>query len=288
MIDPPQTDLPERGRILMCAPEFYDVRYEINPWMSIKRPANRRNALAQWEFLYQSLLEGGAQIELVEPVDGVPDLVFTANAGLVIGNKAVQSNFRYPERQPEEPVFRAWFERAGYEVVTIPDRLAFEGEGDAFVVGNTVIAGYRFRSDIRTHQFLGEIAGMEAVSVELTDPRFYHLDTCFCPLNGGMAFYFPGAFDDYGIRAMQSVIALMLPIPEEEALRFACNAVVLDHDVYLQKDCPMTQELLSEHGFTTHEVDLTEFLKAGGSAKCLTLFLERPRSYWADEGQASL
>jgi arginine dihydrolase len=270
----------------MCPPEFYDVRYEINPWMSIKRPANHRNALAQWQQLHDSLRAAGAAIELVDPVDGVPDLVFTANAGLILGDRAVLSNFRYPERQPEEPLFRRWFEGAGYEVETIPDRLAFEGEGDAFIVGQTILAGYRFRSDIRTHEVLGEIAGLGAVSLELTDPRFYHLDTCFCPLDSSTALFYPGAFDEYGRRAMASVIETLLPVPEDDALRFACNAVVLGKDVYLQKDCAATRRLLEDHGFVPHDVDLTEFLKAGGSAKCLTLFLRRPAGFSRTRGGA--
>ena len=265
-----------RGRILMCAPDFYDVRYEINPWMSLKRPANHGEAALQWANLYEALRSAGAQIELLEPVDGVPDLVFTANAGLVLGRRVVLANFRYPERQPEEPVFRAWFESAGYEVVTIPDRMAFEGEGDAFTVGESLIAGYRFRSDIRAHEVLGQLAGRGVISVELTDARFYHLDTCFCPLDATTALYYPGAFDDYGIKAMRSVVDNLIAVPEEDALRFACNAVVLGKDVYLQRECPTTDALLSDHGFQPHTVDLTEFLKAGGSAKCLTLFLERP------------
>ncbi|HET9200052.1 MAG TPA: arginine deiminase-related protein [Dehalococcoidia bacterium] len=264
----------------MCPPEFYDVRYEINPWMSLKRPANHGQALGQWQHLYDSLSAGGARIELLGPVDGVPDLVFTANAGLVLGKKVVRANFRYPERQPEEPVFKAWFEAAGYEVVTIPDRMAFEGEGDAFLVGNSIIAGYRFRSDIRAHEVLGELAGSGVVSVELTDARFYHLDTCFCPLNATTALYYPGAFDEYGLKAMRSVVENMLPVPEADALRFACNAVVLGKDVYLQRDCPDTEDVLRESGFVPHTVDLTEFLKAGGSAKCLTLFLERPAEFF--------
>jgi arginine dihydrolase len=260
----------------MCPPEFYDVRYEINPWMSLKRPANHGQALAQWTHLYQSLEAGGVQVDLLPPVDGVPDLVFTANAGLVLGRRVVLANFRYPERQPEEPVYQAWFEKAGYEVARIPDRLAFEGEGDAFQVGDSIIAGYRFRSDIRAHEVLGELAGTGVISVELTDARFYHLDTCFCPLDSRTALYYPGAFDQYGTKAMASVVDTMLAIPEEDALRFACNAVVLGRDVYLQRHCLETQKVLRENGFEPHEVDLTEFLKAGGSAKCLTLFLERP------------
>ncbi|MPZ23053.1 MAG: amidinotransferase [Dehalococcoidia bacterium] len=260
----------------MCEPDHYEVRYEINPWMSIKRPADRRRAQSQWSALREALQAAGAQIELVEPVAGLPDLVFTANAGMVLGSRVVMSNFRYPERQPEEAVFRRWFEAAGYLVEVLPDRLAFEGEGDAFLVGDTLFAAYRFRSDVQGHHLLAEIAGTEAVSLELTDPRFYHLDTCFCPLDGDTALYYPGAFDDHGRRAMANEIATLIAVPEAEALRFACNAVVLGDAVFLQQGCPETSRLLSDRGFQPHAVDLSEFLKAGGSAKCLALFLERP------------
>jgi len=165
------------ARLLMCRPTYYNIEYEINPWMSRARGAVAPVAQAQWENLYRTLTERvGAQIELVEPVPGLPDLVFTANAGLVKGTKVILSRFRFPVRSPEEPVFAAWFKAHGFEVLELPEGLFFEGAGDALRCGEHLFAGYHFRSEIRSHAAIAEMLGERVLSLQLVDPRYYHLD----------------------------------------------------------------------------------------------------------------
>src|SRR5690606_10919742 len=94
----------------------YGIEYEINAWMSRERPANAAVAREQWAQLKQVLEEAGARTEIVEPVAGLPDMVFTANAGLVHGNRMILAHFRHVERQGEEKHFRRWFEQAGFQV----------------------------------------------------------------------------------------------------------------------------------------------------------------------------
>ncbi|MBI3812705.1 MAG: amidinotransferase [Nitrospirae bacterium] len=258
----------------MCPPDYYRIEYEINPWMDRRRrPADTSLAVKQWQALYARLTTLGATVKLLTPVPGLPDLVFTANAGLVAGEKFIRSNFRFPQRQREIPVFETWFKERGCRILPLPAAACFEGEGDALPVGKTLFAGYRMRSDIQSHQTIGEILGCEVLSLELADPRFYHLDTCFCPLDGRTALYFPEAFDEYGRKVVAASVSELIPVAAEDALRFGCNAIMVGKDVVLQAGCEGLNRDLRRRGFTVHELDLSEFHKAGGSAKCLVLRL---------------
>jgi N-dimethylarginine dimethylaminohydrolase len=212
------------------------------------------------------------------PVPGLPDMVFTANAGVVVGRQAVPSRFRHPERQREQTYFERWFTEHGYRLTLLEHGLYFEGAGDLLGVSDLWLGGYRQRSDVRAYTQLSDVFGREIIPVELVDGRFYHLDTCFCPLSRGEVIYYPAAFDQYA----QAVIAerldppRRLAVPEPEALRFACNAVCVGDRVVLPAGCPETMRLLRAHRYQPLPVPLDEFMKAGGSAKCLTLALDSP------------
>ncbi len=260
-------------KLLLCPPDFYGIEYEINPWMSRRQSADPAEARRQWQQLRDTLQQLNGGTEVIAPQPKLPDMVFTANAGLVVGNRFIRSNFRHPERQGEAAHFEAWFREHGYEIVRLPEGLFFEGEGDALFCGDLLFCGYRFRSDIRSHQQIGELLGCLVVSVELVNPRFYHLDTCFCPLPDGTAVWSPDAFDDYGQRAIRQHIADSIEVSNEEAHRFACNAIVLDKEVILPEGCPELTEALGCRGYRVRALPMTEYLKAGGACKCLTLFL---------------
>lgn len=260
-------------RLLLCPPDYYGIEYEINPWMDRRQNADPERARTQWQGLYERLGALGCEIELLSPQPRLPDMVFTANAGLAVGRRFIPSNFRHPERQGEEPLFRAWFEQRGYEVLRLPEGLFFEGEGDALCCGEVLYCGYRFRSDIRSHQRIAELLQSLVVSVELVDDRFYHLDTCFCPLPDGGALWYPPAFDEYGQKALLRHIKSLVEVAPEEAAKFACNAVVSGKDIVLPEGCPRLCDTLNRRGYNTHPLPMSEFLKAGGACKCLTLWL---------------
>jgi lysine-ketoglutarate reductase/saccharopine dehydrogenase-like protein (TIGR00300 family) len=270
----------DKVRILMCAPHHYDVDYVINPWMegNIHR-SSRDIAEAQWDKLYQ-VLQSYAMIDLVEPQKGWPDMVFTANAGLILGDTVVLSRFFHPERQGEEPYFQAWFESQGYKVHTFPKNLPFEGAGDALIdrAGQWLWAGYGFRSQLDSHPYLAEWLDVEVLSLRLVDRRFYHLDTCFCPLTDGYLLYYPAAFDTYSNRLIELRVPAekRIAIEEADAVNFACNTVNIDRVVVMNKVSDGLNQVLKERGFTVVETPLTEFLKAGGAAKCLTLRVTEP------------
>ena len=265
--------------LLLCPPEHYGIEYEINPWMDRARKADPALAGTQWQGLHDALRSLGCQIELIAPQPRLPDMVFTANAGLLAGKTFIRSNFRFKERRGEEAHFEKWFAGRDYKIARLPEGLFFEGEGDALFSGDVLFCGYRFRSDIRSHQLIGEILKCLVISVELVEDRFYHLDTCFCPLPDGGAIWFPGAFDEYGRRAIRHHIPSLIDVAPEEAARFACNAVVLGKDIVLPDASPKLCAALTERGYHPHPLPMTEFLKAGGACKCLVLFLPQAGSF---------
>lgn len=267
-------------RFLMCAPDHYDVDYVINPWMEGNvHKSSRDRAVEQWHQLFHVIKEH-AIVDLVQPQPGVPDMVFTANAGLVLGNEVVLSRFYHKERQGEEPFFKQWFADQGYRVHELPKDLPFEGAGDALLdrEGRWLWAGYGFRSELDSHPMIAKWLDIEVLSLRLMDERFYHLDTCFCPLSNGYLLYYPGAFDSYSNRLIEMRVPTekRIAIGEEDAVNFACNAVNVDHIVIMNKASDELKQRLSAVGFQVIETPLTEFLKAGGAAKCLTLRVTEP------------
>ncbi|WP_339727493.1 arginine deiminase-related protein [uncultured Gimesia sp.] len=260
--------------ILMCPPDFYGIEYEINPWMSRSQQSDPKFARAQWEVLHQLLLTLNARVELMTPVKGLPDLVFTANAGLVWKNKVFLPLFRHEARQGETPVDREWFQSAGFETIEMPEDHFFEGAGDALFCGDTLFAGYLIRSDVKAMQWVAGEMNCRVIPLQLVDESYYHLDTCFCPLSATEAIYYPPAFDSYAQQALKEHIPHLIPVVDQEAKRFACNAVVIGKSVALNTGCPQLEKDLKERGYEAHSTPLDEFIKAGGSAKCLTLRLD--------------
>lgn len=274
----------------MCAPRLYDVDYVINPWMKGNvHAASREVAAAQWQVLY-SAVSCLADVSLVEPREGSPDMVFTANAGLIytrqdhnanhpnrIHDEVAISSFQHPERQGEETHFRQWFVENGYKILDVPRETPFEGEGDALFAedGSRLWAGYGPRTSLASHQTLRDAWKINVVSLELIDPRFYHLDTCFAPLEGGYAMYYPGAFSQEGLGAIESFYPpeKRIVVQESDAVRFACNAVNIGRTIILNKVGSGLAATLETAGFELEQIELGEFLRAGGAAKCLVMRL---------------
>lgn len=265
---------------LMCPPKLYDVNYVINPWMAGNVHASSRvRAAEQWQRLYEAVCTI-ADVQLVEPQPGSPDMVFTANAGLERNGTVAISSFFHPERQGEEPHFRRWFAEAGYTVMDTPRATPFEGEGDALFStdGTRLWVGYGPRTVASSHQALRRVWDVEVTSLHLIDPRFYHLDTCFAPLEGGYVMYFPEAFDRASLDKIEAFYPLekRIIVAEADAVCFACNAINVDRTIILNNISSNLRQQLESRGFNIIEVTLTEFLKAGGAAKCLVMKLSSP------------
>ncbi|MGA2050391.1 MAG: arginine deiminase-related protein [Terracidiphilus sp.] len=258
-------------------PKLYEVSYVINPWMRGNLGnSSQRRAMEQWETLYDALLPL-ANIHLIEQVAGSPDMVFTANAGLARGGIVAISSFYHPERQEEEQHFRRWFVEAGYSIVDLPRETPFEGEGDALFSSDMsrLWVGYGTRTLQTSHLILRSLWDAEVVGLHLIDPRFYHLDTCFAPLDDGLVLYFPPAFDAVSLARIEGFYSQehRIAVGEADAVRFACNAVNIGRTIVLNRIGAKLERTLRDRGFDVVQLDLDEFLKAGGAAKCLVMKL---------------
>jgi N-dimethylarginine dimethylaminohydrolase len=267
----------ESATFLMCPPHFYDVDYVINPWMAGNVHASSHALAAeQWQNLYDTVSRS-AKVHLIDPEPGSPDMVFTANAGLEHNGTVVLSSFFHVERQGEEAYFRCWFSRAGYTVIEIPRATSFEGEGDALFSadGSCLWVAHGTRTLLSSHPFLKKIWDVEVSSLRLIDPRFYHLDTCFAPLPEDYILYFAPAFDQASIARIEAFYPpeKRILVTEADALCFACNAISIGKTVILNRISSQLETQLKAKGFHPVQVDLREFLKAGGAAKCLVMKL---------------
>jgi N-dimethylarginine dimethylaminohydrolase len=266
-------------RFLMCPPRHFGVLYEINPWMHEAVKVSEDIAQAQWQQLGDTLRAAGAEVVVMEPHPEVPDLVFTANAGLVNGGQFVPSNFRHPERQPETPVNKAWFAAAGWLVDDLPAELRHEGAGDALPVtderGHTVLlSAYSFRSDATAATALSGLLGCPVRPIQLVDPRLYHIDLTFCPLDARRAIVAPSGWDSYGRKVVESLVPEPLVLDADEALSFCANSVVVGTTVVMASVPLRVGHQLESWGFDVTECRVDEFLKAGGGCRCLTLALD--------------
>jgi N-dimethylarginine dimethylaminohydrolase len=261
---------------LMCPPDYFGIFYEINPWMHQEVRSDPELAHEQWHNLLANLEKAGASVKAIEPVKSLPDMVFVANAGLIDGRRLILSRFRYPERQPESKYTAEWFQSRGCEVIELPDEsgMCFEGGGDAFPYRGQLLAGYGFRSELASHAALADVLGIEVHSIRLIDPRFYHLDISFCPLDNRRAIINPAAWDRQGCKVIEQLVPEPLVLELDEALTFCANSVVVDKTVVMPNCPPRVGRILESWGFDVCVSPVSEFLKAGGAVRCLTLPLD--------------
>ncbi|HKV21911.1 MAG TPA: arginine deiminase family protein [Mycobacterium sp.] len=256
-------------RYAMTAPTFFTVEYAINPWMDTSTPVDPHLAMNQWESLRQTYKELGHTVDLVEPVAGLPDMVYAANGGLIVNGKAVVANFAYPQRAGEAAAYAEWMTRHGFDPVAT--RHVNEGQGDLLVVGSIVLAGYGFRTDRRAHDEIAAALAMPLVSLELVDPRFYHLDTALTVLDDTTVAYYPPAFSDEARTQLLELFPDAIEVATADAFVLGLNAVSDGLHVVHPATATGFAEQLSDAGFVPIGVDLSELLKGGGSIKCCTL-----------------
>ncbi len=263
--------------VLMCRPEYFGIEYEINPWMKVSNKVDNALARAQWQALYDNYVAMGVTVELMDPVRGLPDMVFTANAGVVWNNTVVLTRFHHAERQGEEPFFQAFFEKHGMTVHLLDPGVSMEGAGDFLFVGDRLFAGWGFRTDRAVHSAVADLLGVEVVSLELRDARFYHLDTCFSPLDNETVLFNPLAFAPESAALIRELVPRSIDASVEAAEGFGCNATTLGTTVISSSAIEHMAGPLSELGFDVRGLPMTEFMKSGGGVRCLTLPLELGR-----------
>ena len=266
-----------RPTYLMCPPEFYDVDYIINPWMAgnLHRPS-RDTAFAQWRNLYQQLRRI-ADVRLLQARSGSPDMVFVAHTAIISHGIAALSSFVHPQRQTEEPHLRRWLQDAGFLLWETPRETAFEGEGDAMfdADGSHLWIAHGVRTCQHSHRHVADAWHSPVTSLHLTDPRFYHLDTCFAPLANGHLLYFPGAFDVASLTRIEAAYSedKRIPVTEAEATQFACSVINIGRNIIMGATAIDLGARLADHGFDVTQINLSEFHRGGGSAKSLALRL---------------
>jgi N-dimethylarginine dimethylaminohydrolase len=263
---------PASRRYLMCPPEYYTVSYAINPWMRPDEPTDPALAFRQWSELRDIYLRLGHDVRQIEPVRGLPDMVYAANGATVIGGRVLGARFRYPERAAEAAAYLDWFRSSGYEDLHEAEQIN-EGEGDFLFTDRKILAGYGFRSDLTAAAEAASVFGLPVTSLRLVNERFYHLDTALCVLDSSTAMYYPAAFDDAGLLALAAEFTELIEAKDEDADVLGLNAVSDGKHVVLPSAAAGLATSLRERGFEPIGVDMSELLKGGGGPKCCTLEL---------------
>jgi N-dimethylarginine dimethylaminohydrolase len=263
--------------ILMCRPDFFTVVYRINPWMDPALPTDTSLAVKQWEELYRTYVDLGFDVRLIDPIDGLPDMVYAANGGFVLDGIAYGASFTYPQRQPEGPAYMQWFGDNGFEVRS-PENIN-EGEGDFLLVGDAILAGTGFRSASNSHEEIGAIFGRDVVTLTLINPNFYHLDTAIAVLDPAPGFenpniaYLPSAFDEASLAVLRERFPDAIIVNEEDAAVLGLNSFSDGLNVVIASRAKDFERQLRERGYNPIGVDLSELLLGGGGVKCCTLEL---------------
>lgn len=258
--------------LLMCPPKYFEVSYSINPWMDPTAGVDISRAHDQWSILRETYVSLGHRVDLIEPVDGLPDMVFAANGGIVFGGRAMAPSFTHEQRRPEGAAYRAWFESAGF-TPTVQATQQNEGEGDVLTIGDVMLAGTGFRTSRAAHAEIGAFFDVPVITLELIDSRFYHLDTALTVLDTETVAYFPGAFSAASNAVLREMFPDAILATEADAAMFGLNAMSDGLNVMLANRATGLHEQLRAHGFNPVGVDMSELIKAGGSAKCCTLEL---------------
>jgi len=259
--------------VLMCRPDFFTVVYRINPWMDPALPTDTSLAVRQWETLYQTYLDLGFDVQLIDPIDGLPDMVYAANGGFVIDNIAYGASFTHAERQPEGPAYMEWFGDNGFDVRD-PQNIN-EGEGDFLLVGGRILAGTGFRSASNSHEEIAGIYGREVVTLNLINPSFYHLDTAIAVLDDTNIAYLESAFDEPSLEKLRALFPDAILATEEDAAVLGLNSYSDGYNIVIASRAKDFERQLRERGYNPIGVDLSELLLGGGGVKCCTLELRR-------------
>jgi N-dimethylarginine dimethylaminohydrolase len=260
-------------RYLMCRPTYFDVTYSVNVWMEPQNPTDTSLAIQQWHALRSGLIDLGHAVELIDPLPGQPDMVFTANAAFVVGQRAIGTLFSHRFRDDETVAYADWLKQHGFDV-RMPHFIS-EGEGDYLKIpgSDKAIAAYGIRTEISAHAELANWLELDVVSVRMMDPRFYHLDTALAVLNEYSAIYYPGAFDEEGRTALSKLFPYLIEVPEADAVEFGANAISDGLNVLIDRGAVGLRQTLHERGYAVTSFNMSELKKSGGSVKCCVLNL---------------
>ena len=261
-----------KKQIVMCPPDFYNIEYSINPWMDTGNTVIKENALKQYNKLKTSFENASAEITELPPVKGLPDMVYATNAGYAGNNIFIKANFKAAQRKYEADEAEKFFAKKGFDIFTMPGDIAFEGEGDLIRSESKYFLGCGIRSDEKAAEILGKIIGKEIVPLELVNPYFYHLDTCFGPINDDLVVINPVAFSDNSLKTIHAKFKNVIFANEQDNSVLGCNLIVTGTNVFLGSGISdILRTGILSFGYSVNEIKMSEFLKGGGSVKCLSL-----------------
>jgi N-dimethylarginine dimethylaminohydrolase len=262
--------------MLLCPPDHFEVAYVINPWMDPARPVDKAAATEQWNALRDKLRELGVDVQLIDPVPGLPDMTFAGDGGIAYGRTFVPSNFRHPERAPEAAHYERWFRDHGYRIERMPPEVIFEGLGDITLNSGYGVTSYGQRSTAdavpQLRRLFPDVQWL--ASLELVDPTFFHIGVALQLLDGNTGMYVPDAFSAEGRKEIENLPHHMIAVSDEDARNMTVNAVVVGRDLVVNHCSRPVRRELADRGFRVHRVDVSEFVKSGGATRCLVLALD--------------
>ncbi len=256
-------------KVLLCPPIYFQIRYQINPWMKTADQINQPQAQQQWLKLTSLYTHLGIKIATIRPRPDLPDMIFTADQGLVENSSVILANFRFKQRRPETKTYQRWFKKQGFRILTLPKNLYFEG-GDILRACRKIIAGHGFRTSPQAPQAIAKLLKNPVISLKLISPYFYHLDTCLLPLSPREAFYYPSAFDQASQKKLAQLFSKLIPFTKKEAFSLAANSISTDHQIIIPSSAATLVKKLAQLGYKAFLAEVGEFAKAGGGIRCLT------------------
>jgi len=231
---------------------------------------NQSQAQQQWLKLTSLYSQLGIKVTTIKPKPDLPDMIFTADQGLIENSSVILANFRFKQRQPETKIYQQWFKKQRFKILTLPKNLYFEG-GDVLKIGKKIITGYGFRTSYQTPQAISKLLKTPVTSLRLINPYFYHLDTCLLALSPREAFYYPNAFDQASQKKLAQLFPKLIPFTKKEAFSLAANSISTDHQVIIPNSATTLAKKLGQLGYETFPTKVSEFIKAGGGIRCLTI-----------------
>ena len=270
-------------RLLLAAPDDFDVRYAINP-LTETAPVDRNAARAQWRHLRDVLVESGAQVTTLPSAGaGYPDYVFAANHAFVVNRIAILSRFRKEERRGEEEITARWLQAHGYTIHRLPaaEGLYFEGEAECvwshgftrlwigYGAGRTTRAGAEaVRTILRN-----ELKDVDIQLLRVTDTRFYHLDLALRPLPNGQCLWRAGAFSPAARETLRRAFGRAALVDVPDHLTYVCNSSIAGRTLLVPRGA---RAWLRTHvHMPIRELNMSEIQKAGGALRCMILPLFR-------------
>jgi N-dimethylarginine dimethylaminohydrolase len=262
----------KKMKITMCSPDFFGVKYEINPWMNINNQPDLELAKEQWRKTKDIFQKLGIEVDTVEPKECCPDMVFTANSGLPVGDKFILSNFTFKERTPEEVLFKDFFSKKFKEIIELPKDIKFEGQGEAFFVGNKFFLGSGFRSSKGAKEEIQKHLpkGYEIIQLELINPKFYHLDTALQYIGDDGFLVAKNAFSENSLKELEKY-GNLIHLSQEDSDAFCANCIIFEKNIVMSNPSKELEEKLKKFGFTVLKNNMSEFLKSGGTIRCVSL-----------------